>query len=83
MEIRYTYVWNIGQNYHRVEIFSFYTKENGLLNKISEIENTLASEILKFLRQNNLPKEQIKMVHDLMKMKSDGIITSDLKYFNN
>lgn len=75
--LAYTFVFNIGRNYHRVEYYTNYSRENGLIGKpVKVVESAKISDILK-----GLPSAQKKRVQSLAKAREDGVISPDGEYY--
>ena len=81
MVMKYNFVFCVGQNYHRVELFEKYTDENGCINKLHEFESSRAVDLRKQIK-SFLTKEQLTKFDSLSKHREDGIITENGSYYN-
>ena len=82
MKFYYTHVFNIGPNYHRVELFESYSEEKGVHDPTGQLfEEFRATDIVKKVKEF-LTKEQMVVLKSLMKYKQDGIGDEEGKYFN-
>lgn len=78
----YTRVYQIGRNYHKVEMFRKYTSENGAEILDEKLESGRASDIIKRVR-DRLTATQLTKLKNLMKHCTDGIIMPDGEFKNN
>lgn len=77
--LRYSHIFNIGPNYHRVEIFKSYSNSYGLRDKVDQFESTRKSEILKYLKRAdvNVTTAQINSVSAAASEKIQHIVFDD------
>jgi len=78
----YTRVFQIGHNYHRVELFSKYGDGCGCMDSVAKYESGRMSEIIKHVR-NRLTTKQLKTLKSIMKDRQDGISMPDGTFENN
>ena len=86
LPIRYTHIFQLGTNEHLIEVYDGYTKDGGLGNLVSSYRNTRYGDLLREVKKslkNCISKEQLTLLKDMMKHRSDGIVLNDGKYFKN
>lgn len=86
LPIRYRYIFQLGTNEHLIEVYDGYTKDNGLGNLVSVYRDTRYGDLLSKVKKslnNCISKEQLTLLKDMMKHRSDGIVLNDGEYFKN
>jgi len=73
--VRYNFVFAIGKNYHKVEIYSDYSKDNGLEgDPIYRLENSNKRILIRHLKKF-CTKEQISVIESLARDRQDMIVS--------
>lgn len=79
--IRYQYIFQLGGNVHRSELYTNYTEENGLIGKpICVIEEGQKQNMFSKLKKLGINKTQLERITSLAKYREDGIIDLEGKY---
>lgn len=79
---RYSYVFSIGMNTHRLQIYSSYTRESGLKDVVYDIEAARMTDLLRLFADSGYYNEvQAKCVEDAGRSREDGIYSPEGKYY--
>ena len=73
MHIAYNRNFKVGQSTHWVQVYRSYTDEQGLDDKVDEMESPRMADIFKFLK-GIITEEQKSILHECMKEKWDVIV---------
>ena len=78
MIARYYRNFAVGTSTHVVQLYAFYTDEQGLASMIDEIESTRMNDILKDVK-GDLTQVQVDTLRECMREKMDVIVLPDGK----
>ena len=76
MNARYYRNFSIGTSTHVVQLYAFYTADQGLASMVDEVESTRMADIIKNVK-SELTEIQIDTLRKCMKDKTDVIVLPD------
>jgi hypothetical protein len=76
MNARYYRNFSVGTSTHVVQLYAFYTDDQGLASLVDEVESTRMADIIKDIK-GELTEIQIDTLRKCMKDKTDVIVLPD------
>lgn len=77
--IRYSYIFNCGQNKHSVSVYNGYTREQGLVGEPTIVN--ICSRATDAIKGVAMTKKQLEDVKSLMRDRQDGIVDCFGNYY--